>query len=513
VFALIHRAFHEPETTLFRRVDTVVWVLISVSIALFAVDVVLSDALTPEGGRDWIAQTGWLPAAELLEYVLRWVDLVILALFALELTLRVVSYVPPGTGFYDRTPSEEGWAQLKGRLLYLVQPLNLVDLLTVIAVYPALRGLRALRLLRLARAWRMFRYANPITDVLQAFYVNRLLYRAAFSFLGVLTTLGGISIYLVERRANEHINHLGDGLWWALVTVTTVGFGDISPVTGLGRIIGAALMVSGMLTLAIFAGVVGNTLLSAVLRIRQEQFRMSNNVDHVVVFGYDAGSRLLLDALIDEVDREGAIVCMAPTVRPADLPDQVEWVNGWPTKESQLDKVRLAHAAGVIVVGPRSMPQAQADAETLLILFTIRSYLKSNPVKRKRRLYVVGEVLDRENVQHAVTAGADEVIESARLGFSLLAHAVFAHGTASVMSRVVQSGAHNLYVGHLPEGVEPGVTFGFLFAKLRAEGEAMLIGVRYPEDGRDAINPPDNLVLDQTMRLIYLATEEVLPPD
>lgn len=510
MFAIIHRAFHESDTRLFRVVDNIVWVLIAVSIALFVVDLVLEDPLTTAEGRALLAAAGWLDVAEAFEAVLRWVDVGILVLFGIELTLRVVSYRPPGSGFYKRTRTQEAWAHIKGRALYLTQPLNLVDLFTVIAVYPALRGLRALRLLRLARAWRLFRYANPITDVLQAFHANRLLYRAAFGFLGVLTMIGGISIFLVERRANDDVNTMIDGLWWAIVTITTVGFGDISPVTFLGRIIASVLMVSGMFTLALFAGIVGNTLLSAILRFRQEQFRMSNNVDHVVVFGYDAGSRVLLDALVGEVERRSTIVVMAPTERPPDLPDIVEWVMGNPTKESQLEKVLLAHASGVIVVGPRSLSPQQADAETLLILFTIRSYLEQNPTQRKRPLYLVAEILDRENVRHAFTAGADEVIESTHVGFSLLAHAVFAHGTAAVMSRVVQAGAHNLYVGYTPEGVPDGVTFGELFALLRSEYDALLIGVRTPKSGQDQINPPDDLVVDDSMRLVYLSKDRVL---
>lgn len=491
MFDLLHRAFHEPGTRAYRWVDGVVWVLIAISIGLFTAEVVL----------------GTLPFPAITSVL----DTAILAAFGLELALRVISFRPPGTGFYDRTPGQEIWAQIRGRVIFMLDPLNLVDLAVVFAAYPALRGLRALRLLRLARAVRWFRYANPITDTMQAFRANRLLYNAAFAFLGVLTLVGGLSLYLVERQANDNLHTVADGLWWAIVTLTTVGFGDISPQTALGRVIGAALMIAGMFTLALFAGVVGNTLLGAILRIREEQFRMSNTVGHVIVMGYDAGSRRLLDALVEEYAGRVPIVVFTESQRPARVPESVEWVNGDPKRESELDKARLAHARGVVVVGKRGLTPEQADAETLLTLFTVRRFMGQQQVARRQPLYLVAEILDAENVEHATSAGADEVIETSRLGFSMLAHAVAQPGTASVMSRVASAGAHNLYVGALPPGMQAPVSYGEVFDAVRAQGHALIIGVRDRRTGEDRLNPPEDTVVDGNVDLVYLAERAVLP--
>ena len=113
-----------------------------------------------------------------------------------------------------------------------------------------------------------------------------------------------------------------------------------------------------------------------------------------------------------------------------EVPHQFTWVSGDPTKESELDKVRLDHASAAIIVGSRDMIPQQADAITILTAFTIRRYLrqKDSHGHRVRPLYIVAEVLDAENVDHARTAGADEVIETNRLGFSLLAHAIVMPG-------------------------------------------------------------------------------------
>ncbi len=286
---------------------------------------------------------------------------------------------------------------------------------------------------------------------------------------------------------------MADGVWWALVTVTTVGFGDITPVTLLGRIVGAVMMIGGMFTLALFAGIVGSSLVSGMLSIREEQFRMSDYVNHVVVCGYDQSSHLLLEALKLALNlAETRVVFFEDQERPRDLPPDFFWVQGDPTKESELDKVRLTHAAAVIVSGARDVSPQVADAATILTVFTIRSYMKRERRRvsgRHRPLYVVAEILDSENVDHARKAGADEVIETRRIGFSMIAHAVAFHGTANTMSRVLLSGAHSVYIGRIPGDPTEPVSFGELLVEMQlSKRGGLVIGVRTP-NGRGCDQP------------------------
>ena len=143
-----------------------------------------------------------------------------------------------------------------------------IDIITVLAVVPALRGLRAMRLLRLLRTLRVWRYSSPFLGFTRAFQENALLYVLAFSTLGTEVLVGGVTITQAERGYDSAITSFSDGMWWALVTLTTVGYGDMTPVSPLGKSIGSVLMVAGMFTLALFAGIVGQTLLSTVLTIR-----------------------------------------------------------------------------------------------------------------------------------------------------------------------------------------------------------------------------------------------------
>ncbi len=495
--ALLHRAFHEGDTALYRYVQGTVAALIVLSILLLVLEAVL-------------------PESHPVTVLLPRVDRVLLSIFAVEISLRVLSYYPPALTVFRRPPLGQLRTHLLARLRYLLRPLMLIDILAVLALFPELRGLRALRLLRLLRATPAFRYRNPFAIAVQAFEESGLLFALAFGLLGTATMLGGLSIYFVEMRENEGIDVVGDALWWALVTVTTVGYGDITPVTGLGRIIGAVLMVAGMFTLALFAGIVGSSLVKGVLSIQEEQFRMSEYVNHVVVCGYDESTHMLLEALTQELNLlEMSIVLFDTHERPRDLPPQVLWVRGDPTKESELDKVRLSHAAAVIVSGERDTTPQVADARTILITFTVRSYLEHHGHQvrhRKSPLYVVAEILDSENVDHAMSAGANEVIETRKIGFSMVARAVRYHGIATAMSRVLMSGEDNVYVGQIPGGPAEPMLFGDILIDLKlTKRGGLVVGLRTP-GGDEVINPPKTMTVEPGTHLLYLAKEPLLEP-
>jgi voltage-gated potassium channel len=490
---LLHAAFHEPDTVLYRWVQGLVGALIAASVGLFGIELWLGD----------------------LPPVLVQVDQVILALFVIELVLKVGSFRPPVLElFHDRIVLRLS-THVVSRVRYCLRPLVLVDILTVVAFVPALRGFRALRLLRLLRGVRLFKYSSPLRGVLRGFADNALLFTFGLSVLLTQVLLGGLSMWLVERELNPGVETMADGLWWALVTITTVGFGDISPETAQGRAIASVLMVGGMFTLALFAGIVGQSLLRAVLTIREEQFRMSSHVNHIVICGYDSGSRMLLDALMQEIDPERTeFVVFAQGERPTDLPPDFTWLRGNPTKESELDKARITHARAVVVVGLRERPPAEADAATILTVFTIRRFMRrSNITKaRKKPLYVVAEILDEENVEHARTAGADEVIETTRIGFSMLSHAVAIPGTAEVLGELVALGAYNLYIGRVPPDLPLPSNFETVAIAVKMAHGAMVIGIRVPDTGKESLNPPDDTAVHADTQLVYIATESCLEP-
>jgi len=492
----LHAAFHKPDSRIGRRVDAAVWLLIVASTVLLVGELVLP---------------GWL-MADLPD--LQVVDNAIIGIFAAELILRVLTYRPKALDFWQMSLPRRLWVHVIERLRFCTRPMILIDIITVLGGVPELRGLRALRLLRLLRSRQIFRYANPFGGLARAFEENRLLYMLGLSIFGVAVLLGGVSFYLTEQPNNGDLTFT-EALWWSIVTVTTVGYGDLTPTTMVGKIVGGGLMVVGMTTLALFAGIVGTTLIGSVLSMREESFRMSNYVDHIVVCGYDPGTRMLLDTMQEELDLdEHEVVIFAPYPRPTEVPSDFFWIQGDPTKESELAKVRLAYADAVIVVGARDTVPQQADARTILVTFTIRRFLKRDPeltARRKRPLYLVAEILDAENVDHARTAGADEVIQTTRMGFSLLAHAVEVHGTATLVGELADVSGNSLFVGRWTDEVPEPWTFDSVARAIKQAHGVLPVGVRTPEH-EDVLNPPSDYPLTREHAVIYMATRPVLRP-
>lgn len=132
-----------------------------------------------------------------------------------------------------------------------------IDLLSSIPVYHFLQAgpvLAVVRLLRILRAYRSIRilikyvFRNKIKGTFQT--------AALFAVLCII--FSSIAILQVEHAPKSNIKTAEDALWWSLVTITSVGYGDLYPVTSLGRLIGAALIVIGVALFGIFTGYVAS---------------------------------------------------------------------------------------------------------------------------------------------------------------------------------------------------------------------------------------------------------------
>lgn len=127
------------------------------------------------------------------------------------------------------------------------------DLLIIVLSPPflassAFQGTRAVRAVRLLRFLRFVRggavAAMGLRMASDALRHRRFHYVALAT--GVVVGLGAVCIYVAEHGTNKTMESFGDALWWAIVTTTTVGYGDISPVTGEGRVIAVVLMILGI---------------------------------------------------------------------------------------------------------------------------------------------------------------------------------------------------------------------------------------------------------------------------
>jgi voltage-gated potassium channel len=189
--------------------------------------------------------------------------------FTAEYLLRVWSIVD------NRWRSEYAHPVL-GRLRFMRSPMAVIDLLAVLPFWLSMfipLDLRFLRVVRLLRVLKLTRYSAATNLLFEVLREEARVMGAAVFMLFLLLMLMASATYFVEHTAQpQAFANIPQAMWWAVITVTTVGYGDVVPVTTLGKLIGAALGVVGVGMVALPAGILASGFSNALSR-RQEDLR------------------------------------------------------------------------------------------------------------------------------------------------------------------------------------------------------------------------------------------------
>jgi len=143
---------------------------------------------------------------------------------------------------------------LSRKLKYVFSPFAIIDLL---AILPSYRPLRILRIFLIFRIFKLFRYSQSIKLFTEVLGSKRFELLTLAMFVGFLLFIASTAIYMFENESDGgRIRHLFDALYWSVVTMSTVGYGDITPQTPGGRIVALALIIIGLGVLAFFTSII-----------------------------------------------------------------------------------------------------------------------------------------------------------------------------------------------------------------------------------------------------------------
>ncbi len=173
---------------------------------------------------------------------LLWLELVSVFIFTIEYALRVWSCVEDRRHDY-RHP-------VRGRLRYALTPLAIVDLLSFLPFYLAFLlpiDLRILRLFRLIRLLKITRYSPALRSLGAVFRSEARSIMGALLLMCMAVLLASSAMYVLEREAQPEVfGSIPAALWWGVVTMTTVGYGDVTPITTPGKMLGALVTIFGI---------------------------------------------------------------------------------------------------------------------------------------------------------------------------------------------------------------------------------------------------------------------------
>ncbi|WP_350334392.1 ion transporter [Coralliovum pocilloporae] len=192
------------------------------------------------------------------------IELVSVAIFTVEYIARLWSCVenPDYTG--ETSP----------RRAYMLSPMAIIDLIAILPFYLSFVlaiDLRVLRVLRLLRVFKLTRYSSAMSMLLNVIREEANAFFAGFFILMVLLILAASGAYLVEHDAQpDKFGSIPHAMWWAMATLTTVGYGDVTPVTPAGQFFGALVTVIGVGMAALPAGILASGLADQLRRNREE---------------------------------------------------------------------------------------------------------------------------------------------------------------------------------------------------------------------------------------------------
>lgn len=195
-----------------------------------------------------------------------WFEVFSVVVFSVEYLFRLWACVENPEGKYA------GWS---GRMKFAATPMAMVDLLAILPFFLGMffsLDLRFLRALRLLRIFKLTRYSSSMTLLLKVLKDEAQSFGAAFFILIIVMIFASSGIYLFEHKAQpEAFSNIPEAFWWSVATLTTVGYGDVTPITVGGKMFGVAIMIIGIGMVALPAGILASAF-SEQMRLRRMEY-------------------------------------------------------------------------------------------------------------------------------------------------------------------------------------------------------------------------------------------------
>jgi voltage-gated potassium channel len=296
-------------------------------------------------------------------------------------------------------------------------------------------------------------------------------------FVSLLVILGGVLVFVAEAGANQGMyGRLFDSIWWAFVTITTVGYGDRYPVTTLGRILAILLMLLGILTISTLSGTIASIFVDRKIR-EGKGLQDINTRSHAVLCGWNVNAERILEGLsrlpagravvlVNEMDPEEF---QALNARHEEM--DLRFVRGDFSNEKLLRRGAIASARAAIILSDTSGRNtlSNADERTILAALAVKAM---NP-----DIVITAELVNPENEGHLHRANVDDILVYGEFNGFLLSSATVSPAIPRVTKQLLSfdSRSHLKQVG-IPAGFV-GRTFAELSEHLLNSGGGVLIGI------------------------------------
>lgn len=377
---------------------------------------------------------------------------------------------------------------LKEKIAYMVTPSAIIDLF---AILPAYRPLRVLRIFVLFRVFKLLRYTKSIHQFLHVLATKKFeLFTLLFLLLFIMVT-SGIAIYVFEDKANPNINSLVDALYWAMITISTVGYGDISPVTTGGRVLAMVIIIAGIAMISFATSVIVSSFSEKLSELKEDRLieEMNKTNKFIIICGYGQMTRMFLRSYAKEYTNRYIIIEENKEYVEMALKEGYKVIHEDASRHDVIAKFNINYARITLL--------ALTSSDISNVYITLNAKAISSKIK------VISRASNNSIAKKCRLAGADHVVLPNMIANRMLFTAI----TQPVMYRVFYSILTGQHLAHLDEIkiFHYQKLLGRKIENIDFKGhKLLLIGIQAGVNGKFIFNPPKRLSLQNEDVLLLM---------
>lgn len=304
----------------------------------------------------------------------------------------------------------------------------------------------------------------------------------------------GIMIALIEPKTFPSIF---TGIWWAIITASTVGYGDYVPKTTPGKIVGMILILVGVGFVSTYFITLAKTAVS-----KQNDYIEGKTAykgrNHYILVGWNERTREILGSLFYENNHQ-TVILIDFTLENNPMPHHpVHFIKGRSNLDEVLIKANVFEAAKVLITADQNKDEMQADMQSILTLLAIKGL---NP-----NVKCIVEILTSEQMANAKRAGADEIIQSNIISSFVMINSMTTDGMVNSLLHLLDHLNGNK-VSFSSSKKVVGKNFVDASTYLLQQGN-LLIGIKRGE--YTTVNPPGSFIIEENDRLLTIETYTTL---